>query len=216
MSQTPVMKNYHHLNTQERAIILLELASGSSLCHIARKLNRHPSTLSREFKRNQSTASTYCAVGADKAYSHRRACCVKPHKLQIHHVLYDKVKEYLIHHKWSPEQISASLKRHYPDQKEVHISHETIYAPIYAYPKGELRKCWGNALRRSKSKRGPRGSKDSCYSSLKITPEQMIANRPEQIESREIAGHWEGDLIIGAMNQSCVGTLVERKTGYVI
>ena len=96
------------------------------------------------------------------------------------------------------------------------VSAETIYAHIYAYPRGEMRKLLVQSLRRSKSKRGPRGSKDSNYSSLKIGSDQLFSNRPEDITSRQIAGHWEGDLIIGAMNQSCVGTLVERKTGFVI
>jgi len=98
----------------------------------------------------------------------------------------------------------------------MHVSPETIYSHIYAYPKGELKSLLVQSLRRRKSKRGLRGTKDSCYSSLKVTAEQVISNRPEEINSREVAGHWEGDLIVGAMNKSCVGTLVERKTGYVI
>jgi IS30 family transposase len=122
----------------------------------------------------------------------------------------------LLNRKWSPEQISALLKQRYPGQNEMHVSPETIYSHIYAYPKGELKKLLVQSLRRNKSKRGPRGTKESCYSSLKITPDQMFASRPETINSRQIAGHWEGDLIVGAMNKSCVGTLVERKTGYVI
>lgn len=98
----------------------------------------------------------------------------------------------------------------------MHVSSETIYAHIYALPKGELKQLMVSSLRRSKSKRGPRGSKDSNYSSVKVAPEQLFANRPEDINTREIAGHWEGDLIVGAYNKSCVGTLVERKTGYLI
>lgn len=47
-------------------------------------------------------------------------------------------------------------------------------------------------------------------------PEQVFTSRPEEINSRKVAGHWEGDLIVGAMNKSCVGILVERKTGYLI
>lgn len=210
------MKHYHHINTQERAILLLELESGTSLRQIARKLNRHPSTLSRELKRNHVKPSSYCAVSADNAYHIRRRNSVKPRTLQANQVLCDKVESHLIQRKWSPEQISASLKTTYPNQSTMHVSHETIYAHIYAYPKGELRKLFIQSLRRGKSKRGPRGSKTSCYSSLQMSAEQMIANRPADIETREIAGHWEGDLIIGAMNQSCVGTLVERKTGYLL
>jgi len=129
---------------------------------------------------------------------------------------YELVESHLIGLKWSPEQIAASLKKCFPGQPEMNISPETIYAHIYAYPRGELRKLLVSSLRRAKSKRGPRGTKDSCYSSLKIASDQLFSYRPDEINQRKIAGHWEGDLIIGAMNQSCVGTLVERKTGFLI
>jgi hypothetical protein len=78
------------------------------------------------------------------------------------------------------------------------------------------RKLCVQPFRQGDSKRGPRSSRESNYSSLKIAPEQRIANRPEDVNSQEIAGHWEGDLIIGTRNQSCVGTLVARKTGFLI
>ena len=96
------------------------------------------------------------------------------------------------------------------------ISHETIYRCIYAHPKGELKKMMVRALRRRKSKRGPRGSKSSNYNSVKVDDDQLIHCRPEEIEERKVAGHWEGDLIAGSKNPSCIGTLVERTTGYLI
>jgi IS30 family transposase len=98
----------------------------------------------------------------------------------------------------------------------MHVNPETIYAHIYAHPRSEFRKLLVQSLRRGKSKSRPRGSKQSCYSSLKIAPEQIIGNRTADASSREVAGHWEGDLVIGATNQSCVGTLVERETGFVV
>lgn len=210
------MKSYHHLSQQERAILLHDLERGLSLRAIASKLERHPSTLSRELNRNSMTSSSYCAVTAALSYQKRRLRCVRPHKLQVGSALYDKVYTTLIQYKWSPEQISAHLKRCYPKQPAMQMSHETIYAYIYAHPKGELRKLFVSALRHSKSKRGARGSSTTNYFSLKIAPEQLISQRPDEINRREIAGHWEGDLVVGAMNQSCVGTLVERKTGFVI
>lgn len=209
------MSSYHHLSPEERAVLMLERENGRSLREIARRLNRCPSTLSRELKRN-SPAGQYCASRAGKAYRRRRKRCVKPRKIASTPPLCAIVNALLRHGKWSPEQIAATLKKHFPEQPAMHVSPETIYAHIYAYPRGEIRKMLVQSLRRSKSKRGPRGSKDSCYSSLKIAPEQLFCNRPEEINSREIAGHWEGDLLVGAMNQSCVGTLVERKTGFVI
>lgn len=209
------MNSYHHLSPEERAIIQLESDRGASLRQIADQLGRNPSTVSRELKRNTSRPR-YNASQAGRSYAARRTRCVKPRKLEANPALWQVVESYLLEDKWSPEQITATLKRRFPEQEELHVSPETIYAHIYAYPRGEYRKLCVQSLRQSKSKRGPRGTKESNYSSLKIAPEQRIANRPEDEASREIAGHWEGDLIIGARNQSCVGTLVERKTGFVI
>ena len=90
------------------------------------------------------------------------------------------------------------------------ISHETIYRCIYAYPKGELKKMMVSALRRKKSQRGPRGSKSSNYSSVKVDDDQFIHCRPEEIKQLKVAGHWQGDLIAGSKNQSCIRTLVEQ------
>jgi IS30 family transposase len=209
------MTHYQHLCPEERAIIMLERDRGSSLRQIALKLKRSPSTLSRELKRN-ATIDQYCAAQAGAAYKRRRKRSIRPLKLTSNRVLCDKVMSWLVQRKWSPEQIAATLKIRYCGQSAMYVSPETIYAHIYAYPRGQLRKLLVQSLRRGKSKRGPRGSKDSCYSSLKMAPEQRIGQRPADVSTREIAGHWEGDLIIGAMNQSCVGTLVERKTGFVI
>jgi len=209
------MSHYHHLSPEERAFIMLEFDRGSSLRQIARQLKRDPSTLSRELKRNASS-DRYCATRAGTAYQRRRKRSVRPRKLASNPILCDIVFSRLLQEKWSPEQIAATLKADYPEQPAMHVSAETIYAHIYAYPRGALRNLLVQSLRRAKSKRGPRGSKESCYSSLKITPEQLICNRPAEVSSRAVAGHWEGDLIIGAMNQACVGTLVERKTGFVI
>ena len=209
--------NYYHLSPEERAVIMIEYRQGMSIRSIGALLNRSASTISRELKRNL-TASTahYCASNAGRRYSQKRKLCVRAEKLIINSPLYNKVKAWLVHKQWSPEQISGTLKRLYPNQSDMNVSHETIYSCIYAHPKSDLKKMMVKSLRRSKSKRGPRGSPSSNYSSIKMTDDQRIYNRPEEINERQIPGHWEGDLIIGAQNKSCVGTLVERKTGYLI
>jgi IS30 family transposase len=209
------MEKYHHMSPEERAVIMLERENGRSLRQIAQRLNRSPATISREIRRN-SQSGHYCATGAGQAYRIRRESSVRRLKILSNAALREIIYSCLIEPKWSPEQIAATLKADFPRQTNMHVSPETIYAHIYAYPKGEFRRVLVQSLRRAKSKRGPRGTKDSCYSSLKIAPAQRIGSRPEDVNSRQIAGHWEGDLIVGAMNQSCVGTLVERKTGFVV
>lgn len=211
------MTIYCHLSSEERAVIMIERNNHSSIQEIARTLNRSASTVSRELKRNSiARTSAYCATSARKKYDARRKTCVKPIKLAMDSSLYNIVRYYLLDKQWSPEQISGVLKKQFPKQENMQVSHETIYRCIYAHPKGELKKMMIRALRRSKSKRGPRGSKSSNYNSVKVDDDQFIHCRPEEIEERKMAGHWEGDLIAGSKNQSCIGTLVERTTGYLI
>lgn len=62
-----------------------------------------------------------------------------------------------------------------------------------------------------------RGNTRKTLSRKSLVPEELrIIHRPEQIETRQWPGHWEGDLIKGAFNRSCVGTLIERKTRFVV
>lgn len=209
------MQNYTHLKPEERAMIMIEAQRGTSLRAISRILNRAPSSISRELNRNRCNDLTYCAVNAANHYRDRRKDCVKPLKIIEGNSLYLKIHDWLLYRQWSPMQISGALKRLYSDNQAMQVSHETIYASIYAHPKGELKKDMIRSLRRSKKRRGLRGS-TSIFNSLKIEDHQLIQHRPESINERRLPGHWEGDLIVGAMNRSCIGTLVDRKTGYLV
>ena len=101
-----------------------------------------------------------------------------------------------------------------PDDPAARVSHETIYAAIYAQPRGGLKAAMIEALRQAKPARGLRRS---TLAGSAMVPESLrIINRPEEIEARLVPGHWEGDLIKGAFNRSSVGTLVERKTRFVV
>lgn len=208
------MNNYQHISPEERASIQIKLDDQCTLREIARYLGRSPSTVSREIKR-QKHSQEYNATVAGAAYRDRRKRCVRPRKLRKGQPLFDRVSTLLECRQWSPEQISERLKLERPDDPNWRVSHETIYSTIYAYPRNELKKLFITQLRQAKPKRGVRRTAKAT-AAVKVSEEQTIHARPAEIETRETPGHWEGDLIVGAMNQSCVGTVVERTTGFVV
>ncbi len=212
---------YRHLSAEERAVIMIEHGNGASLRAIARRLDRNASTIAREIERNRSLHAAlalkrpfvYEATSAGMAYRSRRRNCVRARKLEEGSALSQHVHDRLINWRWSPQQIAARLRRMHPDDPSRQVSHETIYAAIYAYPRGALKKGMIEALRESKPIRGRRRTTIARGQAI---PEALrIVHRPEEIAERKLPGHWEGDFIKGAYNRSGVGTLVERKTRFV-
>ena len=208
-------KQYRHLSSEERAVIQIEHGNGSSLRAIAQRLSRSVATVSRELARNRLAAGTnYEATAAASAYRSRRLRCVRRRKLVEGQWLHQHVHDRLVYRCWSPQQIAAKLRDMYPDDPARHVSHETIYAAIYAQPRGSLKQSLIEALRQGKPRRGVRRT---TAASAGFVPEHLrIAHRPEEIATRLVPGHWEGDFIKGAYNRSAVGTVVERKTRFVV
>ncbi|QIT54514.1 IS30 family transposase [Aquisalimonas sp. 2447] len=206
---------YRHLSSEERAVIFCEHQRGMSIRETAHRIGRCPATVSRELRRGHSPATgAYCPTHASQAYRARRSRCGRGQKLVAGTWLHAWVRDRLIHRAWSPEQIAGRLKAMDPDDPDKYVSHETIYAAIYAHPKGTLRKAMIDALRRAKGQRGQRRTTPAGGS---MVPESLrIRHRPEEIEQRLMPGHWEGDFIKGAYNRSAVGTVVERKTRFVV
>lgn len=207
--------HYRHLSSEERAVIFVEHKRGSSARDIARLLERNVATISRELKRGASEHSAhYCPTRAAEAYRARRRHCGRKPQLIEGTWLHRQVHDWLIFWCWSPQQIAGRLKFMFPDDPQRHISHETIYAAIYAHPRGSLKQALIDALRQQKPRRGQRRRTPAGGS---IVPEALrIVHRPETIETRLVPGHWEGDFIKGAANRSAVGTVVERKSRYVV
>jgi len=98
----------------------------------------------------------------------------------------------------------------YPEDKNMRISHETIYKHIYCLPRGELKAELMRGLRQERKLRQPR--KYSQDRKARIQDIISISERPEEVKDRIVPGHWEGDLILGKERKSALGTLVERTT----
>ena len=115
---------------------------------------------------------------------------------------------------WSPEQIAGYLQCTYPDDRQRTVCHETIYTAIYVLPRGELRRELVAALRQGRGKRRPRSR--GADRRGRIADMVSLHTRPPEVADRLVPGHWEGDLIKGKANKSCIGTLVERTSRLVL
>jgi transposase, IS30 family len=205
-------KHYEHMSFAERVYLENGLRDGLSLRFLAGKLGRSASTLSREQSRNRLGPRTYRAAAAEKSCQRRSACPRIPPKL-AHPPLWTYVVDKL-RRKWSPDQIGNQLKQDFPADPQMQVSHETIYRALYILPRGQLRKELLELLRQSHKKRRPRARGKDRRGTI---PDMVsIHERPPEVETRQVPGHWEGDLIIGARNASAIGTIVERTTRYLI
>lgn len=114
--------------------------------------------------------------------------------------------------RWSPEQIAGWLRRTYADPR-MHVSHETIYRTLFVQSRGALRDTLHRHLRRGATFRRPRRPPPDHRG--QIVDAVSIRARPAEAADRAVPGHWEGDLLAGTV-QSCIGTLVERHSRYVL
>jgi transposase, IS30 family len=172
--------------------------------HIGRALGRSPATISREERRN-STGRTYDARKAQQRYQQRRANCRPARKLE-----YLPLWQYLIEKLplfWSPQQVAGRLRRDYPDDPRMRISHETVYRALY---RDERLKPWVAYLRQHRPKRRKRGQGKTLR--CVIPHRTSIHNRPPEVQHRTRLGDWEADLVLGKNQQGAVVSLVARNS----
>lgn len=213
ISAEPPKISARFLSEDERLQIADLKRLGRSIRTIAGKLGRAPSTISRELRRNADPAgSGYHPYVAHRRAAGRRAR-PRPGKLAVDVQLRTMVQE-LLNRRWSPEQISHHLRRHFPNQPQRHLVPETIYQAIYVQGRGELRRELHRALRTGRAMRRPRRA--TALACGKLPDMVLISQRPAEVADRAVPGHWEGDLIMGAGRESAIGTLVERSTRYVM
>ena len=207
------MKNHHKkLVFADRISIQNLLKAKQPVPQIATILGVNKTTIYRELERCKT--GKYVPLEAHhKAVSISSNRKFKKGKFETNSTLYQYVTNAL-NNDWSPEQISLRLKRDFPQEKNMHISMESIYNHIYIRVKPELKAVLIDHLRQQKKRRGKVGK--SAPNRGFISDRIFIDERPAEVKSRLIPGHWEGDLIMGKERQSAIGTLNERTTRAVI
>ena len=199
------------LSLTEREEISRGIAGGESARHIAARLGRAASSISREIKANGGRgayraceAETTARLGARRPKVAKLAACPR-----LRRVVQGRLEK-----RWSPQQIADWLPRAFPDDSEMRVSHETIYMSLFVQGRGALRQELFRNLRQGRAIRRPRGRREPTGKGI-INDMVMISKRPPEVEDRAVPGHWEGDLIMGKKMRA-IGTLVERSTRYVM
>lgn len=236
-----------YLSFREREEIALLNAQGVGVRAIARALERSPSTISRELRRNAATRDGKLEYRAGIAQWKAELQARRPKTAKL--VTNDRLREYVQDRlsgkikrpdgqivpgpdvkfvgwrhgrrqdrrwakAWSPEQISNRLRVDFPGDESMRISHEAIYQALYIEGRCALERELVTCLRTGRALRVPRARTNQRGNKF-VTPEVMISKRPSEADDRAVAGHWEGDLIIG-LNRSAIGTLVERTTRFTM
>ena len=199
------------LSLDERISIMRGLDAELGYAEIGRLIGRDRSVIWREYQRNRNPDGDYHARMAH-ARAAQKACRPKDFKLTDNPLC--ALIEGWMDDGWSPKLIADMLARDYPDDRQVRVSHETIYQSLYVQTRGSLRADLHKCLSTKRAARKPRGR----YVSRGVYngDEFSISDRPAEAADRAVPGHWEGDLILGPGGASAIGTLVERSTRFTI
>lgn len=208
------------LTIGDRTQIAIGRQQGLGVRAIAQLIDRSPSVVSRELRRNVNADGSYKSLTAhDRAKRRRRRPKVR--KIAADEVLLVRVRADLARSR-TPRQISGRLRKeasdasvktmkHSPDAQGRTVSHEAIYRYIYALPKGELA---ANGIM-LQSKRVRRQTRRELGERHRFAGMVSIEARDPDVLTRRVPGHWEGDLIIGKEQKTAAATLVERTTRFV-
>ncbi len=200
------------LSLSEREEISRGLAEGQSMRRIAASIQRAPSTVSREVGRHRGRASYRAAEADQRAWdsAHRPKSCRLAVRRRLQKIVAKKLSL-----DWSPEQIAGWLKRRYPGNQEMQISHETIYRSLFVQARGVLKKELVGHLRTRRVIRRSKQGHTRGQGRGQIVDAVSIRERPAEVEDRAVPGHWEGDLLAGSHNTH-IATLVERQSRFAM
>ena len=199
--------SYRQLSLDERYQLQALARQGFSPTQIARELGRHPSTISRELRRNIPGArfgDPYKASLADREMLQRRL--VKGERSRKIQGALQALVEAKLRLSWSPEQISGRLWL----EHGIRVSHETIYQHVLrdSRKRGILRYCLRfGGYKHHRFKRSTAGDKTRQR-------KNWLRHRCAEANKRSELGHWERDCVLGVRGGQALLTLVDRKSRY--
>ena len=190
------------------------LAAGLKQGVIAERIGFSSSSVGREIRRHSVADIGYRAHWAQSRADDAGRCKGCRRKFDAG-PLWDEVCR-LLKSGHSPEQVAEALKRDFPDNGDMQVSHETIYQALYVLPRNALKAVLvAEGLRQHHEKRRPHSQLTKAEPKVRFSG-VSIDERPAEVDTRLVPGHWEGDLIKGEKNRSEVGVLLERQSRRVV
>lgn len=199
---------HFHLTQQQRIELSLLLQLGHSQRNAALVLGVSPSTVCRELQRNRKPSGKYHAIYARLQTKARRLSANQ----HLRKLLGNTELEALVTSKlclqWSPEQIAGWLKRH---GVAMRVCAQTIYDWLYLFRRDLLvhLRSQKQRYRRTRANTLRKRQREVLFAARRID------RRPASVAGRRTYGHWEGDTVVSRQNLARIGTLVERKSGYL-
>ncbi len=194
------MRVYTHLTLSEREYLEGKLKEGKSLRWIANALDRSPSTISREVKRNWSKrAERYHHWNANNCYKSRRKACHRKNNLTKDPAAFAYVLGKLELY-WSPEIIAGRWNKEHENK----ISMRSIYRAVRA---GLFPGIKPSTHFRRKGK--PYSNQKKSYTHFF---ESSIHDREEIIDHRGRLGDYEGDTVYGSVGKGYLVTGIDRRS----
>ena len=195
--------HYTRLTREERFTIATLKRQGLGVREIAKTLDRHPSTISRELKKHSCDRQGYFYLTAEASSKAKRNRSAQHYGLDV----WEKVEKRL-REDWSPEQITG----YYRQAGEEVPSHEWIYQYLLKNKEqgGDLFKHMRHPVKSYRKRGGGQERRG------RIPNQVMIDERPKEVEDKQRVGDWELDTVIGTLGGHVLVTMVERKSRYTL
>jgi len=197
------MRTYKQLTSEQRYQISVLKKIGYGPTKIAKELEVHKSTISRELSRNRGERGYRPKQANEKAFERRTNVTTRKRiSAETWEVVEEKLRQ-----DWSPEQVSGWLEK----CQVARISHEWIYQYILTEKQA------GGDLYTHLRQHGKRRKRYGQYDRRGKLPNRVsIEERPQLVEQRERLGDWEVDTLVGKGYRGALVSLVERKSRYTL